>query len=121
MLIIRYFKWHAVNGVYLVHPEKWDLFHLTFRDREARSFSHIFTDKKRGDFPDIPEPLIHTLDDTDFESESMHALQSSLVYFIHHLLENKKQAVPELSTINTVGKALRFFDAAKDSIIDSMS
>lgn len=65
--------------------EKWDLPHLTCRDRAAKPFTEVLNRpdcRDRADWPDIPEPKLpdRWQEDEGFKKEALHGMQRDLLH-----------------------------------------
>ena len=90
---------------------------LTYRDKYARSFASVFSDKKRADYPDIPEPVIPPECDSDYADDGLNELQASIVMGAHCMALQKKNPTAmatRLDDIKTVGQAIAYLDSIKE-------
>jgi phospholipase C len=92
--------------------DKWGFEHLTERDRNATSFSAVFSDKKRNEWPVLPS----SLQDKSMESEDvvndkdhpLSGLQLSMLSGAESLasINNEAEEIPVAKDeINTIGQA----------------
>ena len=104
--------------------DKWNLKALTNRDLNAKSFAHVFSDEKRSDYPDIPEPKISGVNDSAYSKDKLNGLQESMVRGLHELakiqLKNKSnvgEILESPSTIKNVGEAIKYIEQLKGLIV----
>ena len=90
---------------------------LTERDKNAPSFAHIFSDQKRTDYPDIPEPCIPAGSDSDYENDPLSEPQLSILLGTSYMLNNKQNftgILTSIDNIKTVGEAINYLDSVKE-------
>ncbi|WP_298419365.1 alkaline phosphatase family protein [uncultured Kordia sp.] len=93
--------------------EKWEMDNLTDRDKNANSFSHVFSAQKRSSFPDIPEPKILE-SNADYTKDPLNDLQKSILTGAHHTAsmnsntENLTENAKDIENVATVGGAMEY-------------
>ncbi|WBX77729.1 hypothetical protein PG911_05575 [Tenacibaculum ovolyticum] len=100
--------------------EKWGMEGLTNRDKAAKSFASVFSNKKRIDFPDIPEPQITDINEKEYDNDKLNGLQKSIIKNLHfcvlHSIKEKSLNSDKLLNINdidTVKKAKEYINILK--------
>jgi phospholipase C len=98
--------------------EKWGFEHLTDRDKQASSFSGVFSEKLR-EWPDIPEPELPAgHDKVDYNSHPLNGLQQTILNSVAALKHDAKKLTGTLlgaekqkvESIKTVGEAINYLE-----------
>lgn len=104
--------------------EKWNFQNLTHRDLHANSFAHVFSNKKRNDYPDIPEPIIKQTGNEAYLKDKLNGLQKSIVHGLHALASiqlkdktNIERLLVDPTEIKNVGDAMSYIKKLKSIII----
>ena len=106
--------------------EKWQLEGLQTRDRSTNTntFEHIFSDKKRSSWPDLPPPPTAAIPCTeeDYHHHPLNELQRSmLMVAVKIARENSKKSKRKMRTvrldnINTVKEAMDYLTEIKPHV-----
>lgn len=102
--------------------DKWNLGNLTNRDKNASSFSAVFSDKKRSSYPEIPEPVLtHGIDNGEaYANDPLNGLQKSILAGAIEIAKNNtltkdivalKKSVEEIPTVQD---AMDYLTKVKD-------
>jgi len=102
--------------------DKWNLGNLTNRDKNASSFSAVFSDKKRSSYPEIPEPVLtHGIDNGKaYANDPLNGLQKSIIAGAIEIAKNNaltkdivalKKSVEEIPTVED---AMEYLTKVKD-------
>lgn len=99
--------------------EIWGFESLTDRDKNARSFACVFSDKKRKDFPEIPKPTTKIIQEEEYYDDTLNALQKSILKGVHALAKqnSKTEDLKEVLQVNNVGKAIEHIQLLKERLI----
>ncbi|MGY8938743.1 MAG: alkaline phosphatase family protein [Flavobacteriales bacterium] len=98
--------------------EKWNFEGLTDRDKNAKSFASIFSAQKRDDYPEIPEPVIQDVGDTQYGNDNLNGLQKSILKAIHEIAKQKPKGenLGDVDKIGTVEEAIKHIEKLKTII-----
>jgi phospholipase C len=98
--------------------EKWNFEGLTDRDKNAKSFASIFSAQKRDDYPEIPEPVIQDVGDTQYGNDDLNGLQKSILKAIHEIAKQKPKGenLGDVDKIGTVEEAIKHIEKLKTII-----
>ncbi len=90
--------------------KKWGLEGLHNRDKNAKSFESVFSNKKRSDFPKLGDSIVDLDEVPDHSDHELNGLQASILGAAEYLAQQHPKAdkiPPRDEDINTIGEAER--------------
>ncbi|WP_299242188.1 alkaline phosphatase family protein [uncultured Aquimarina sp.] len=101
--------------------KKWNMPHLTNRDKNAKSFEQVFSSSTRS-FPVIEKHVIPEIEETTYDKDDLNDLQKSILLGASFLAKrncegsSKEVDINKAKQISTVGDAISFLKEIKDLI-----